>query len=482
MKQIEHRLGKWLTPICKCLPPLYLVGGSVRDHLLSRTAGDIDLMCRDAEHFARRLADAGNAVVVPFLKKTDEPCYRVVDRQEPELFVDIAEMRGDTVRTDLEHRDFTVNAMAIRIGERGIPEEIIDPLNGREDLTQRLIRIAGPDAFISDPLRILRAIRFAAELGFTIEASTQKAMRAYAGLIGNVAGERIAVELLKIFAHSHAADFVRLMDELGIATVIFPEILPMKECAQNFCHHLDVWNHSLAVLEHCEDILSHTEDNFGHTGEKVRENLSGNNRIPLLKLTALLHDVGKPQTKSEDSLSGRITFYGHDKAGADIISEITSRLRMSARDRSFMQTLEAEHLHILNLSHPEVRPATRMRLFRLLKDDIIPLIILGMADIKSTLGPGSDKAAREHHLRWSEESIGDYYRETKKKLGQKNFVNGNDLIAMGISPGPEMGKLLRKLREAQDTGQVKDRISAIAEAKKLSAEYICRKTPKLKQT
>lgn len=471
MKQIEERLGKWLAPISEDFPPLYLVGGAVRDTLLSRPFGDMDLMCRNAGHFARKLASAGNAVVVPFLKKTDEPCYRVVDRQEPELYIDISEMRGDTLKADLEHRDFTVNAMAVRIGARGMAQEIIDPLNGRGDLAQRLIRMAGPDAFVSDPLRILRAIRFASQLEFTIEASAQDAMKAYAGLIGDVAGERIAVELIKIFAHYHTGYFVRLMDELGILSVIFPEILRMKDCAQNFCHHLDVWNHSLAVLENCEDILNHLEDSFGDICEKIQENLSHDKRIPLLKLTALLHDVGKPLTKSVDSRSGRITFYGHDKTGADMISEISSRLRMSSRDRSFMQTLESEHLHILNLSRPEVRPATRMRVFRLLKDDMVPLIILGMADIKSTLGPGSDKAGREHHLRWSREAIGDYYRETKKKLGQKNFVSGNDLIDMGMPPGPEMGKLLRKLREAQDTGQVKDRDEAMAEAEKLSAEY-----------
>lgn len=470
MKQMEERLGKWLAPISGDLPPLYLVGGAVRDHLLSRPCGDMDLMCRNAGQFARKLAGAGNAVVVPFLKKTDEPCYRVVDRQEPELFVDIAEMRGDTVKADLEHRDFTVNAMAVRIGARGTAEEIIDPLNGREDLARRLIRMAGPDAFVSDPLRILRAIRLASQLGFEIEASAYEAIKVHAGLLGDTAGERIAAELLKIFACSRTSHFVRLMDELGILSVLFPEILPMKDCAQNFCHHLDVWNHSLAVLENCEDILSHLEDGFGNFSEKIQENLGHGNRIPLLKLTALLHDVGKPRTKSADSRSGRITFYGHDRTGADMISEISSRLRMSSRDRLFMQTIEAEHLHILNLSHPEVRPATRMRLFRSLEDDMIPLIILGMADIRSTLGPGSDRAGREHHLRWSREAVIGYYTETKKKLGQKDFVSGKDLIDMGMSPGPEMGRLLRKLREVQDTGQIKDRDEAMTEAKKLIAQ------------
>jgi len=464
----EKMLKEWLSRLDGDLPELYLVGGVVRDMLLSRMPRDIDLMCRDAESFAKRLAATRDAVVVPFEKKADEPCYRVVLRQHPESFIDIASMRGDTVFADLERRDFTVNAIALRVGPGGASGEITDPLNGRGDLAQCLIRAAGPDAFISDPLRILRAVRFAAELGFTIEENTLAMMKSHAQLLKNTAFERIFAELLKIFAVENTGVFVRMMDSLGILSLIFPEIIAMKGCTQNSHHHLDVWNHSLLVLENCEYILTHLEDFFAQASDKISENLKkDDNRLSLLKLTAMIHDAGKPGTRAVENETGRITFYGHDKIGAEMVSGIAQRLRMSGKDQAFIQGLVAEHLHILNLSHPDVRPATRMRLFRNMGDDVIPLIIHGMADISSTLGPDSDVREREAYLEWAKATVMEYYENTKKQLEAPNFVTGNDLIAMGMSPGPEMGRMLREIREAQDTNRVKDREEALSLAKSL---------------
>ncbi len=464
----EKILKEWLSRLDGELPEVYLVGGVVRDMLLSRPPRDIDLMTRDAESFAKKLAATRDAVVVPFEKKADEPCYRVIVRQHRESFIDIVSMRGDTVSDDLERRDFTVNAIAVRIESGGASGKIIDPLNGRGDLAQRIIRAAGAYAFVSDPLRILRALRFAAELGFTIEDSTLAMMKSHAELLKHTASERIFAELLKIFAAENTGGFVRMMDRLGILSLIFPEIVAMKGCTQNSHHHLDVWSHSLLVLENCEHILTHLEDFFGQGYDKISENLKKDeNRIALLKLTAMLHDAGKPLTSAVEKETGRITFYGHDKAGAEIVSGTARRLRMSGKDQAFIQRLVAEHLHILNLSRPEVRPGTRLRLFRNLGDDVIPLIIHGMADINSTLGPDSDALEREAYLEWAKATVIEYYEHTKAQLESPNFVTGNDLIALGMSPGPEMGRMLREIREAQDTNTVRDREEALSLAKSL---------------
>ncbi len=121
------------------------------------------------------------------------------------------------------------------------------------------------------------------------------------------------------------------------------------------------------------------------------------NRLPLMKMAALFHDMAKPSTRDVDKDSGRITFYGHQREGEQVAGEIAGRLRMSGRDLRFFSILVREHMHVLNLSSPEVRPATRLRWFRKLKDDCVPLIILGIADMEATLGPASGKKRRENH-------------------------------------------------------------------------------------
>ena len=468
MNNLEKFLRQWLEPVPGDLPALYLVGGAVRDHLLSRSPKDIDLVCRDAETFARRVARYCNASFVPFLKKAGEPCFRVVRGKDPNIFIDIALMRGDAITDDLRRRDFTMNAVAIQLGPGGKLGNIIDPLNGISDMRHGLIRIPGPDAFLSDPLRMLRAVRFAAVLGFSIGEGTLSAMKAAAPRLRNTAWERILAELTEIFKTGNSAHFIRMTDELGILEIIFPEIRPMKDCDQNMFHHLDVWRHSLLVLENCEHILSHPEEFFSVAARQVSENLKSRNRLPLLKLAAMLHDVGKPRTRGFREDTGRITFYGHDKKGAEIISEIAGRLRMPKRDQEFIRILVAEHLHTLSLSAPEVRFATQMRWFRKLGEDVIPLIILSMADIMATRGPASGKEFRTRHLDWSAETVNRYFGKIREQLKRSSLISGNDLIARNMIPGPEMGRILRKVREAQDTGKIRNRDEALAMAEALA--------------
>ena len=462
---IEKTLVSWLKPLEHNIPTLYLVGGAVRDHLLGRKPRDIDLVCDGAKDFAQRLAETRSATVVPFEKKAGEPCYRVVDSHHVDDFLDIAQMRGKNIDTDLSCRDFTVNAIAIKLNPCGLLGETIDPIDGVSDLKQRIIKITGHQVFDHDPLRILRAIRFSAELAFEIAGDLQTKMETAADTLNKVAQERILAELLKIFTTPQSATFVRLMDNLKILEVVFPEILPMKGCIQNSFHHLDVWQHSIAVYENCETVINCLKKFFDPKSNQVQNNLAAGNRLPLLKLAALLHDVGKPATRNINIDTGRITFYGHDKKGEAIAGKIAKRLRMSNKDQIFIKTLIAEHLHVLNLSRNEVQPKTRMRWFRKLKDDSIPLIILGMADIKGTLGPSSKETERNMHLKWSKKTVADYYTTIKKQLERKNLIGGKDLIALGLSPGPEIGRIIKEVREAQDEGTIKNRQEALLLAK-----------------
>ncbi len=465
---IQKILREWLAPLEGNWPSLYLVGGAVRDRLLARPARDLDLVCRNAKEFARRVAKTRDATVVPFEKRANEPCYRIVDRQKSDTFVDLSPIKGESIVEDLSSRDFTINAMAYEVRPEGELSRLIDPLEGLLDLEQRIIRITGPGAFSSDPLRILRAPRFAASLDSTIEQATMGTMKEEAFKLEKVAGERIWAELLEILRSPGSSRLVRLMDRLEIMTVLFPEVKAMKGCAQNFFHHLDVWDHSLAVLENCEGLAGRLEDYFGPAAANVKDNIMAHNRLPLMKMAALFHDVAKPATRDVDKDSDRITFYGHQREGQQMAGEIAGRLRMSKRDQGFFATLIGEHMHVLNLSSPEVRPATRLKWFRKLKDDCVPLIILGIADMEATLGPASAQKRRENHIQWSKESVKAYYGEIKQKLERRDLIAGKDLLGLGIPPGPEMGRILRKVREAQDIGEINDREEALALAGELN--------------
>ena len=468
-KNLTQQLSGWLA--CKDIkiPLLYLVGGTVRDLLLNCSPKDTDLVCRGAAEFARSLSKCKKAALVAMEKKPAEPCYRVVDKGDPNSFLDIAEMRGETIYEDLSRRDFTINAIAVEVNGDGSLGKTIDPLNGAEDIKRKIIRLAGSNALVSDPLRVLRVIRFAATLDFTVERSAWEEMKKRVPLLSNVSAERIMAEVMLILQSPRGSHFFRQMDDLGILDIIVPEIRPMKGCGQNGFHHKDVWEHSLLVMQNCEKVLNNLPEYFGDVSPEVANNLDDFKRSELLKLVALLHDIGKPGTRGINPDTGRITFYRHDKEGAKILEAVAERLRMSNQGREFLVLLTAEHLHVLNLVSGEVKPSTKMRWFRKMSDDSIPAIILGMADVTGSLGPDSAEAYRMDFVDGAKQIVCDYYEGIKAKIESPCLINGDDLISLGQEPGPKIGSILDQLRTAQDTGKLRSREEALDMAKRLIA-------------
>src|SRR3990170_768186 len=482
-------LKKWLHKYPEDIPQLFLIGGTVRDMLLNLPPKDIDLTCRGARDIAYNLANYRNASIVPMEKKPHTPCYRIVDRADSRNYIDIAEIRGETIDDDLMQRDFTINAIAVEVNRDGSLAGTLDPLNGSQDIRHKIIKSVRHDAFISDPLRILRSFRLSAVLNFDIEPSTLDQIKEFVDLLKTVSGERILSELLLILRTANSALFINQMDQLGILDVIFTEISAMKGCTKNGFHHKDVWGHSLLTMENCEyvchpEIISGSQTipgqeipkqvRYDKKGRDDREalfssevtmNLGRDNRLPLTKLAALLHDIGKPACREIDTDTGRITFYGHDEKGTRLMDVIAERLKMSNRDRDFLKLLIAEHLHVLSLAKHGVKPATKMKWFRKMKDDSVPSVIVAMADVNSTLGPDSSTEERENFLRWSKETVKDYYEVIKNMFERRDLITGRDLIALGMEPGPEMGRILEQIRSAQDTGEVNSSEEALALAR-----------------
>ena len=463
-RDLPAALHRWLGPLGPDRPPVYLVGGAVRDRLLGRPVKDIDLMCAVPEALARALATHHDAALVPFLKKIDAPCHRVVDRRDPNDFLDLTPISGGSVGTDLARRDFTINAMAMAVGPAGRLEDLVDPLGGQRDIADRRIRAASPQALAADPLRILRAVRFAAQLGYSIAPDTVGLMAKSAPALAAVAAERIAAELLLILETPTAAEHIRQLDAVGALAVILPEIGPMKGCTQNDYHHLDVWGHSLAALEAAEGILADLDTHFGPAAPLVETYLQAERRIALLKLALILHDAGKPPQRAVDPETGRITFLSHDAQSGRIAEAAGRRLRLSARAAVFLSALAAHHMHVLALSDPRVRPATVLRWCRRLGDASAAAILLSMADVSAIRGPAADPAWRQRHLQWAGRTVRDYFLDLKPRIEAKPLINGRDLIGRGASPGPALGRILAAVRDAQLAGTVQTRAAALAMA------------------
>ncbi len=455
--------------------PVYVIGGAVRDHLLKRNPRDIDLACEDAGFLARRLAHIHDARITR-LEKDFRPVvtWRVSGRGEGgrRMELDVSSFVGGELTSDLQYRDFTLNAIAVEVFADGFLGGIVDPLGGCRDMADGVIRQAHPAAFHNDPLRILRAVRFAVVLDFGMEETTQNAVRDCRMLLTGVAPERISGELLEILNTPRSRawfQWFQWMDEQGVLEVIFPEITPMKGCRQNAFHHLDVWGHSLAVMENCQYILGRLENFFGTEAAQVRRVLDVEHRTPLLKLAAMLHDVGKPARQAMDPETGRITFHGHDAEGALLVEAVADRLRLSNLDKTFLKQMVAEHLHVKNLSRPEVRHGTRVRWFRRMMDSCVPSIILAMADIEGSLGPATSPETRKKHLQWLTHMAKSYFQEIKPRLKRdRDFITGKDLIRLGMTPGPAMGEILKAVQQARDDGEV----TTVDEAMVLVKSYL----------
>lgn len=466
MIKIEHIVGKWLDRDMIGKTEFYLVGGTVRDILSGEKPKDIDITCRNAKEIALEISKKKNAAFVPLEKKPDEPCYRVVDRNDISSFIDISEMRGKTIEEDLSKRDFTINSGAIEVSSG----KIIDPFQSEKDLKEKIIRMTYSKCFSDDPLRILRAFRFSSVFELKIENSTLKHLTSYIHLLPNVSPERIMSEIYLILATTRSNSAFREMDKLGILDIIFPEIVPMKKRGQDGFHHLDVWEHSLFTMENTEGILNNLSVFFGAYGDMVSKIIDTKKR-QLLKLSALLHDIGKPSTKAFDSNKDKITFYGHDKEGAKIFLNIARRLKLSRADTEFIFKMIAEHINALNLAVRRVKKLSKLKWFRKMNDNSIAVLILSIADVMSSQGKNSASEIRDGLILSLKKIIFDYFDWIKAKISAPNLITGDDIIKLGIEQGPEIGRIIRKIREAQDRGEIKKHEEAVYLAEQIIKHY-----------
>jgi len=448
---------------------VYLVGGSVRELALGRSAPDLDVaVSAQTLDLARDLAQTLGGTFVLLDEK--ERTARVVWRHE---ILDLAEFRAPTLEGDLRARDFTWNAMALDLEEilAGRPPLLIDPWGGQEDLALGLVRIVAPANLAADPLRLLRAYRFMATHNFRLTPDTAAAISRYLPEFARVAGERIHQELFLLLGAPRSGPVVAEMDRTGLLARIFPELEDLKGVEQNGYHHLDVFSHSLATLIYLEEVLAVPEKYFGEVAGELASYLKVRAKAALLKLAALFHDAGKPRVQERRTDPERYTFYYHEKVGIEIFTAAAWRLRFSQAETKTVTTLIRLHMRPFLLlpafRERELSWRALGRLVRAARPEWPGLFALAMAD--SLAGQGALKPVDSEAVladladaacRFLKEHLEPQERHPK-------LISGHDLIRLGLQPGPGFRRLLTAVEEAQWEGQIRTRAEALALVQRL---------------
>ena len=440
---------------------LWIAGGAVRDAALGREVVDLDLAV-EGDPAGPAKAIARSAGGHSFELSAEFRTWRAV-AADGSWQIDVTALRGETIEADLAERDFTIGAVAVPLGGG----EVLDPHGGLADLEARVLRVVGERSFATDPLRLLRAARFAADLGLEIDLATVSLARSEAARVAEAAGERQLVELRQLVGGPDPLRGMALLDELALTPFVLPELEALRGVEQGPNHHLDVHGHTLAVLERTLEVEADLE-RFG--GERAAE-LTALLAEPLademtrgtaLRFGALVHDIGKPATRSERD--GFVTFIGHDRDGAEIVAGLCRRLRASRVLTSHLQSLTLHHLRLGFLVHEAPLPPRRVHEYlRATEPVAADVTLLTIADRLSARGAGplATEEAIEAHLTLARQMLAaalDWRREGPPAP----LLRGDELAAeLGIEEGPELGEMLAELEAAQYAGEVANRQAAI---------------------
>ncbi len=419
---------------------LYLVGGSLRNILLEKQVKDWDLTTNATPEQILALFPEGfydnvfGTVGIPLMFNQEKIVIEITTFRTEEGYANNRHPDkvswGKTIEEDLSRRDFTVNAMALELQPKIVrpldetSELIIDPFNGRSDLDNKLIRAVGDpnERFKEDALRLMRAIRFATQLSFTIEDETLSAITNDATLIKNISQERIRDEFMKILGSEYPFEGIMLLKNTGILSFVLPELLEGVGISQKRPgrhHTTDVFEHNVFSLKFCPS------------------------NDPLVRFATLIHDVGKPRVATPDK-DGLVIFHNHEIVGSKMAFEICERLRFSRKDREKVAKLI--RWHMFTVDEHITDSAVRRFIRRIGVENVKDMMDLRIGD---RLGGGTQTAES-----WR---LTLFKKRVEEQLAPLPFstndlaIDGNDLMSeLGIKPGREVGDLLQKLFEEVD--------------------------------
>jgi len=444
---------------------VYGVGGFLRDSLLSRPCLDFDFAVeKNALKFSRAFAQKIHGAYV--LLDEDRGCARVVKKiSNTILTFDFADFRGKNLKSDLKQRDFTINTLCVDVQDfkEGVclSEILVDFQGGLKDLALKKIRMVSQQSFRDDPLRLIRAFSLFAQLGFQIDSKTLGQIKKNRSYLQGVAYERIRDELFKILSSGRTFSAFQVMDKVGLLEKVIPQIRIMYRVHQGGYHHLDVWKHSLETVKQLEGILQEVTQNV-LMNDYLHVCLAGNRcRLALMKLAALLHDIGKPAAKRRKDT--RTVFYGHERLGKDIVRKISEMLKLSKEERFALEDMVLWHLrpgYLANFKFPTARSV--FRYFRDTKQEALSILLLSWADQRSTRGRLTTKAHIVHHEKIVRRLMVDYLENSQKKIPPR-LLTGDDLIKkLHLTPSPVFAKILRQVEEQQALGLIQTKDAALA--------------------
>ena len=481
-----------LEKIASLLPqnlPVYVVGGAVRDALLGEQVHELDFTLPEgAIKTARLVADSLEGAFYPLDKARDYGRVILPQPDNDRLVLDFAAFQGDSLEDDLKGRDFTINAMAVDLRH---PQELLDPLGGASDLHGKRLRSCTPEAFISDPVRILRGIRFAISFDIPTDSDTRDRMRTAVPLLPQVSPERLRDELFSLLDSKKPSAAIRALDYLNAIPHLLPELSDLKELDQSPPHILDVWEHTLDALKKLRIVLKVLQPAYDpensaslHIGlisqrlGRYRSQLDTHlndqlnqdrNLKPLLFLGALYHDIGKPSTRQIDQ-DGRIRYPEHENVGAKLIVERGQALQLSNPEIERLRIIVLNHMRPLWLAQTGGLPSRRaiFRFFRDTGSAGVDICLLSLADTLATYGPTLPSELWAHQIDVIRSLLEAWWEARDRAIYPSAIVNGNDLMdEFGLNPGPTIGRLLDSIREAQATGLVNNRRQALELASEL---------------
>ncbi|MFH2102028.1 MAG: HD domain-containing protein [Chloroflexota bacterium] len=469
---------------------VYLVGGAVRDAVQGRSTHDLDFAVKDnAIQVARGVADALEGDFYTLDPERDTGRVIISTGSGERMVMDFASFRGPDLETDLQGRDFTLNALAVDVHTRSL----FDPLNGIADLKAGELRYCSPSAFQDDPLRVLRGVRLAAEFGFHIQPETRRAMKAAVGGLEVISAERLRDEIFRILEGPRPATCLRALDILGALALVLPELAAQKGVQQPPPHLLDVWNHTLAVLDYLDSILAALSPSYDpesaadffygllvlkigryrqQLGEHFTQGINLNRSLrSLVFFAALYHDIAKPECLRADD-EGQPRFWGHDQAGAAVAAKRARRLALSNDEVERIESIVANHMRILfhadRLLRENKEPSRRAiyRFFRDTDTAGVELCLLALADLRATYGSALAHETWTACLEIVRLFLENWYEKRPESILPPSLINGEDLMrALDLPPGPRVGELLEAVREAQAMGQVATKEEALVFAR-----------------
>lgn len=499
-----------LQALAKETSPVYVVGGVPRDILLRRTRAlrDLDVVvAHSAIPTARRVADRLGWAFYPLDEARDAARLVFSAGKEP-LVCDIIRMRGGSIEADLQMRDFTVNTIALEPqGHTGFA--VIDVTGAREDLKKGVIRRVNAASLAEDPVRLLRAVRFSVELGFPIEPATRDQMLRMPASITRVGDERVRDELWKTLAGPNPARAIDDMRLLGLLPYVLPEVAATDLVQQSAPHDRDVFRHTLAtveaatalrewllarprpewVSESLASVLTPLQELmdvwYFYLRQQMAESVaSGHTRAEWLVWHALFHDVGKPQTRSEEVKGDgvvRTHFYGHEAVGEELTGSRLESLRFSRVEIDRCMAVVRNHMrpHMLHDSFrgAQISRRARFRFFR----DVGPrgsnrplgvdVVLLAMADRMGIDAHIAQDAWHDYLVHMAQLLAFVYSEEGVDTPSRRPLVDGRLLMqSFHLAPGPALGALLEEIAEAQAAGEVQTTSEALALAARLVEE------------